>query len=240
MNYKQNMKKLIKKIIPYWLVLKYRKWNSNIKSAKFNKMNSKEIFTEIYNTNHWKSLESISGSGSESNQVNSLIQDLEKLLNDLKIKTLLDIPCGDLNWMKKINLTNIDYIGADIVEELIECNINQFKERTNFKFKVLNLINDSLPTSDIIIIRDCLVHLSYENIFKAIENIKSTNCKYLLTTTFTNHSQNYDIVTGDWRPINLQEHPFNFPNPILVINENCTEGNEVKDKAMALWEINKI
>lgn len=69
-------------------------------------------------------------------------------MNDLKIKTLLDIPCGDLNWMKKVNLSDIDYIGADIVEELIETNIDQFKERTNFKFKVLNLINDCLPTCD--------------------------------------------------------------------------------------------
>ena len=85
-----------------------------------------------------------------------------------------------------------------------------------------------------------MVHLSYENIFKAIKNIKATGCKYLLTTTFVNQQQNYDIVTGDWRPINLQEYPFNFPKPLLVINENCTEGSEVKDKAMALWEISQI
>ena len=107
-------------------------------------MNNKEIFTEIYNMNHWKSLKSISGSGSEGKQVIKLIQGLEKLLNDLKIKTLLDILFGDLNWMRKVSFSDIDYIGADIVEELI--NTNQFKERTNHKFKVLNLINDCLPT----------------------------------------------------------------------------------------------
>ena len=62
-----------------------------------------------------------------------------------------------------------------------------------------------------------------------------------MTTTFTNYHNNFDIVTGDWRRLNLQEKPFNFPNPILVINENCTEGKgKYKDKSMALWEINKI
>ena len=167
------MKKLVKKIIPYSLVLRYRRLRSAMISIKFKKMTNKDIFTEIYKTNHWRSLESISGSGSESTQAIELIQNLEKLLNDLKIKTLLDIPCGDLNWMQKVNLSNIDYVGADIVEELIESNINQFKDSSNLKFKVLNLIKDDLPLSDIIIVRDCLVHLSYENIFEAIKKHKS-------------------------------------------------------------------
>jgi hypothetical protein len=92
-----------------------------------------------------------------------------------------------------------------------------------------------------IIVRDCLVHLSYEDINSAIKNIKSSGSKYLLTTTFTNYHLNHDIVTGDWRPLNLQEKPFNFSSPILVINENCTEGNgEYKDKSMAMWDISKV
>ena len=50
-----------------------------------------------------------------------------------------------------------------------------------------------------------------------------------------------DIVTGDWRPLNLQDKPFNFPSPILIINENCTEdGGEYSDKSMALWDISKL
>lgn len=231
------MKKLFKKIIPVWLLKCYR----NMKISKFKNRSTKEVFTEIYNTNHWKSLESISGTGSEITQTKSLIKDLEKLLNDMNITSVLDIPCGDFKWMQKVDLSKIDYIGADIVEELIKSNKEQYKEKNNLKFKVLNLINDPLPKSDIIIIRDCLVHLSYEDIYNAIENIKSSGCKYLLTTTFTNHHLNSNIATGDWRRLNLQEKPFNFPYPILVIKENCTNGNgEYKDKSMSLWEISKI
>lgn len=102
------------------------------------------------------------------------------------------------------------------------------------------MITDPLPQNDLIIVRDCLVHLSYKDIYNAIKNIKSSGSKYLLTTTFTNHDLNHDIVTGDWRAINLQK-PFNFSSPLLVINENCTQGSgEYSDKAMALWEIDKI
>ena len=231
------MKELIKKFIPDLLLRFYRN-----RISKYNNKSASTVFTEIYNSNHWKSSESISGEGSEIKQTEPLINDLNKLLTEMNIATVLDLPCGDFNWMKKVDFSNIDYVGADIVEELIKINLVQNKERKNIIFKVLNLITDPLPKSDIIIVRDCLVHLSYKDINSSIKNIKSSGSKYLLTTTFTNHYQNHDIVTGDWRPLNLQEKPFNFSSPILIINENCTEGNngEYKDKSMALWDISKI
>jgi len=229
----------MKKFIPNWLLVWYRNIKKN--NSKFRNMNTKEVFTEIYNTNFWKSSESISGTGSEVKQTATLINDLDKLLSDMKIESVLDLPCGDFKWMQKVDLSKIDYVGADIVEELIMSNRNQYKERGNIKFKVLNLITDPLPKSDMIIVRDCLVHLSYEDIKNAIKNIKSSGSKYLLTTTFTNHRLNHDIVTGHWRPLNLQKEPFNFSSPIIIINENCTQDNgEFKDKSMALWDISKV
>lgn len=233
------MKKLIKKIITAWVLKWYR--NRNRQVSKFKNKPTNEVFMEIYKKNYWKSSESISGTGSELEQTKSLRKDLEKILNNMKITSILDIPCGDFKWMQKVDLSKIDYIGADIVEELIKNNKEQYKEKNNFKFIVLDLIKEPLPKSDIIIIRDCLVHFSYADIFTAINNIKSSGCKYLFTTTFTNHHLNSDITTGDWRVINLQEKPFNLPSPILLINENCTEGNgEYKDKSMALWKLSEI
>lgn len=202
-------------------------------------MSTKETFTEIYKTNFWSSNESPSGGGSELIQTKSLINDLEKLLKDMDIKSVLDIPCGDFNWMQKVDLSKINYIGADIVNELIKSNSMKFIKSPNLNFKVLNLIDDLLPQCDIVIVRDCLVHLSFEDIRNAIKNIKSSGCKYLLTTTYTNSHLNFDIITGEWRRLNLQKPPFNFPNPIFVINENCTEEYE-EDKSMALWEISKL
>lgn len=233
------MKKLMKKFIPDWLLRWYR--NRKRISSKFRNKSTNEVFTEIYSSNHWKSSESVSGTGSVIRQTETLINELNKLLTEMNIASVLDLPCGDFKWMQKVYLSKIDYVGADIVEELIKSNIRQFKEKENLKFKVLNLITDPLPKCDMIIVRDCLVHLSYKDINSAIKNIKSSGSKYLLTTTFTNYHQNHDIVTGDWRPLNLQEKPFSFSSPILVINENCTEGNgQYKDKSMALWDISKV
>ena len=40
---------------------------------------------------------------------------------------MLDIPCGDFYWMKEVDLKDIEYIGADIVDELIKKNNDKFK-----------------------------------------------------------------------------------------------------------------
>jgi hypothetical protein len=233
------MKKIIQNIVPAPLLRGYKA--ITMRFSRFKNMDTKEVFTAIYNTNDWKSQESISGVGSEIRQTESLIKDLGKLFKDLNTNSLLDIPCGDFKWMQEVDLSEIHYTGADIVEELIEKNKKDHKNKSNIEFKVLDLINGPLPKSDVIIVRDCFVHLSFADIFKALENIRSSGCKYLLTTTFPEHRVNYNITTGEWRTINLEKKPFNFQTPLLVINENCTEYNgKYKDKSMALWEVSEI
>lgn len=231
------MKETIEKIVPVWIL----KWYRDLKVSKFKNRSAEDVFTEIYKTNRWKSSESISGEGSELKQVETLIKELDSLIVNLNISSILDIPCGDFNWMQHVNLSTVNYTGADIVNELIESNIEKFKDYENVNFMVLDLINNELPKKDLIIIRDCLVHLSYEHIFKSIESVKKSGSKYLFTTTYPNHNTNLDIITGDWRRLNLMQPPFNFPDPLLIINENCTESNgRYADKSMVLWDISKL
>lgn len=71
--------------------------------------------------------------------------------------------------------------------------------------------------------------------------MKASKSKYLLTTTFTNRKRNMNIKTGNWRPLNLEIEPIHFPKPILLISENCTEGNMAyTDKSLGLWELDKL
>lgn len=234
------MKKKLKKILFKILPAPVKVWHEKRRfdPERFKGMNVQEVFTDIYKTNHWHSSESISGPGSELKQTAVLINALNILLAEKDIRSILDIPCGDFNWMRNVEMKNISYIGADIVEELIRENQRKYSTDT-VHFDVLNLITDKLPKADIIIVRDCLVHLPFESIYHSIRNIKSSGSTYLLTTTFPEHSVNYDVRTGEWRPLNLQLKPFNFPEPLLIINEGFADV-EFKDKSMALWEIDKI
>ena len=61
---------------------------------------------------------------------------------------------------------------------------------------------------------------------------------YLLTTIYTDRSDNKDIVTGQWRPLNLLAAPFELPEPLECINEGSTERNGIyADKSLLLWRI---
>jgi hypothetical protein len=142
--------------------------------------------------------------------------------------------------MKFVDLEYVHYIGSDVVDEIIENNNKKFK-RPNIEFKVLDLINDNLPKVDLIIVRDCFIHFSLENINTALSNLKKSGSKYLLTTSFMDCQVNYNIITGSYRKINLLKNPFNFSNPLLIINEKCTEGEGVnEDKSLVLFDLKNI
>ena len=196
----------------------------------------KDIFTHFYHSNYWRGKESKSGTGSSLEQTQELINKLDKLFLKLNISTILDIPCGDFNWMKHLPLKNYHYLGADIVEEIIESNLQTYKS-DNVDFSVLDITTDSFPDVDIILVRDCLVHFPFDYIYKTFENLKKQNYKYILMTSFTARPHNTDLFhVGEWRPLNMEEAPFNLPKPSETLNENCTEENSTfSDKSMCLW-----
>jgi hypothetical protein len=53
--------------------------------------------------------------------------------------------------------------------------------------------------------------------------------------------RNTDIKTGDWRPLNLEIEPFNFPKPNLLLSEYRYKGKMAyTDKSLGLWELDTI
>lgn len=198
-------------------------------------MSLRETFTEIFQKNLWASPESVSGGGSEMQNTEVIRRELPYLLQKFGIKSILDIPCGDWNWMKSVDLCGASYIGADIVPDLIERNKANYQ---NVDFRVLDLTSDSLPKVDLIFTRDCLGHLSNDNVSKAIRNCQESGSKYLLATSFTKWDNNPDIQNGGWKCINLMIPPFQL-NPIYLINEDCKEGYpHYNDKCMILFQLN--
>jgi hypothetical protein len=200
----------------------------------------KDVFTNIYKKNLWGGAESISGPGSSLVETRQLIRRLPFLIKHFQIKKIIDAPCGDFNWMKELYMNFDSYIGIDIVEDIIKNNKRKYFAK-NVHFYNYDITKDPLPTADLILCRDCLVHFSFEDAQLAINNFKSSGSKYLLTTTFFNHKRNTNINTGNWYPINLEIEPFNFPKPILYISENSREnGKEYMDKSLGLWELEKL
>jgi Methyltransferase domain len=194
-----------------------------------------ETFKQIYHTNLWNGNDSASGNGSDLTQTREIAKHLPFLIKEFKIKTFLDLPCGDFNWLSRVELGIEQYIGGDIVAEIIQMNRQSYSDDTH-RFMKLDITKDDLPEVDLIFCRDCLVHLSYEDIKRVFSNIKNSGITYILMTTFPDFSPNHDIISGDWRPLNLEIAPFNLPKPVRVINEKCREGGGVfADKSLGLW-----
>ncbi|MDO6597675.1 class I SAM-dependent methyltransferase [Oceanihabitans sp. 2_MG-2023] len=210
------------------------------KASKKKKQSAKEVFTNIKDSNHWSSVESVSGDGSELSVTIDLRNGLEEIIKEKKIKSILDIPCGDFNWMKEVDLHGVNYTGGDIVSSLILKNKEQFS-KSNITFADLDLITSQLPQVDLVFCRDCLVHLSYKDIYKALKNIKSSKSKYVLLTSFVKTEKNKDILTGEWRKLNLEAAPFFLGEPLHIIDEKYFK-KEMKyaDKSMCLWRVEDI
>lgn len=201
------------------------------------RLSSEETFQLIHERNLWNGPDSVSGAGASRSQTDSLQVELPLLLKALNVRVLLDLPCGDFGWMQNVDLPIETYIGGDLVDALIADNRRRFGNEHHL-FMNLDVTRDKLPKADLLFCRDCLVHLSFEDIFRALDNIRRSSIPYVLTTTFPECHRNEDITTGDWRLLNLEEPPFNLPAPRHLINEGCTEGEGMyRDKSLGLWTL---
>ncbi len=195
-------------------------------------------FDRIFRRNLWGAA-SRSGIGSELASTASLREQLPGFLATLRVRSLLDVPCGDFSWLSTVDLP-ADYVGADIVADLVAANERRFGGPGR-RFVRLDLTTDPLPRADLVLSRDCLVHLSFGNIGRALANIRQSGADYLLTTTFLEHDENRDVEDGDWRLLNLERPPFSLPAPDAVLVEGCTEGEGAyADKALGLWRVSRL
>ena len=217
--------------------IKYKAFQNRVLFLKSNE----DRFTWIYKNNYWSSSESRSGTGSTLKYTENLRKELPNLFRQYSIQKVFDAPCGDFNWMKHL-LPSVDvhYIGGDIVKPLVEdLNINHKSEKVSFIH--FDLIKDTPPQVDLMICRDCLFHLSFEDTKAVIENFIKSKSSYLLTTTHININNlfaNKDISTGDFRCIDLFSSPYNFPHdPLYTIDDWIAPDPE---RQMCLWSREQI
>lgn len=191
-------------------------------------------FTDIYLNNSWADAESVSGRGSTHARTVVIRRELRALLASVGAKSLLDAPCGDFNWMQHVDLGEVEYLGADVVRQLIARNRLMYGG-VGRDFVVLDITRDEVPRADVILCRDCFIHLSSNHIRGAITNFKKSNSTFLLATTHTTVCENTDIASGEGRYVNLQLPPYNFPEPLRLITESHELG-----KSLGMWRLEDL
>ena len=181
------------------------------------------------------STESLSGPGSNLDATKKLRPRLADMLRRLGVRSLVDAPCGDMNWMRHLNYPLEKFIGVDVAPFLIEkLRAQQFPP--GYHFQVGNIVTDILPTADAVFCRDCLVHLPFEAVLRVRDLWKAAGFKFMLVTTFAQKTANEDIPFGSWRPLNMEIAPFHWQNPIATVFEGYEEP-PYQDKAIGVWAL---
>jgi len=180
--------------------------------------------------------ESVSGYGSSMKNTREIRAALPIIFSTYSIKSMIDMPCGDWNWMQHVDLTGIDYLGLDIVPDMIAHHDGSFDQR----FKVHDAVVDSLPYADMLLCRDFLFHIPFKQGMQVMQHIRDAGIKYLLATTFPD-APVYDVIEDAcirWRKVDMMSEPYNLPDPLYVVQEN--NSSACQGRQVCLWSLKDI
>ncbi|REK10707.1 MAG: class I SAM-dependent methyltransferase [Acidobacteria bacterium] len=202
----------------------------------------RERFSRIYRENSWGDDESVSGAGSSRDETASTLQALEGLVASEGWSSLVDVGCGDFNWMSQYSPPpGFRYTGVDIVEELIASNRERFSASHPWaSFQVCDVVQAPPPAADALLCRDVLYHLSFEDALRAISNCVASGAAHLALTSHPGVARNRDIPTGSFEFQNLLLPPFSLPDPVRRIpdafgEELCLWRRQDLDAVVAGW-----
>lgn len=169
----------------------------------------RNVFDKIYRGNHWASVESRSGVGSEADFATAYRSRLRDCLTGLGVKRIFDAPCGDLNWIGPLTSDGaFDYLGGDISKTLVH---DVKKRHPNLQVQIFDICEDAFPTADVWHCRDCLFHLPFEDIRNALANFSRSNIPYALITTHRSMlHRNLDVPLGGFRYLDLERPPISL------------------------------
>ncbi len=172
------------------------------------------------------------GYGSTLEYTAGIRESLPLLLHALDVRTLLDAPCGDCNWISKVKLGIQHYIGCELDEDIFQLAIEAEIYAGRKSLYLLDVTRDVLPPSDMVLCRDFFQHIPTEKIFRTIDNIKRSGARWLLATSHTNQENREIAHEGHFRPVNLQRKPFSFPYPTMSI----VDGNNI----LGAWPVHSL
>lgn len=174
-------------------------------------MPAEKIFSSIYANNDW-----ICGSGEGSTPANTMQyrQYLQKFLSEKGIRTVVDFGCGDWQFCRLMDWSNVRYLGIDIVPAIIRKNRQAFG-REHISFIHAEAWDSPLPAADLLIVKDVLQHWPIAMIQSFLRTIDSF--RYALITNCTEPATNSECGLGGYRGIDLLAAPFHVAcSPVLT------------------------
>lgn len=200
----------------------------------------RDAFQQYAVENLWRDPESKSGPGSTLDATVNLRYHLGKFLRVGQIRSMIDAPCGDFNWMKAVEFPDdFRYIGGEIATALVEENRRRYEAR-NRSFIEFDITTTPFPLVDVWFCRDCLFHLPYAYILKALRNFHASKISWIMTSQHLNTTnwKNSDIPMAGFRWIDLYSEPFYFPRDVKYQIADYVFNNGQRE--MTMWTREQI
>jgi hypothetical protein len=191
------------------------------------------IFSQIYANGAWvmrENQDSLSGVGSTQVATRELSTQLSDFLREVACRRLVDIGCGDFNWMHTVQ-GDFDYLGVDVVPQVIEQNTALYANGRR-RFSCADATRGPIETGDVAICREVLFHLSFKDGLKLLRNVRAAGFKHVLFTTDNSVWFNSDIRSGDFRRINLLRSPY----ALLAPSRELADDKVSRGRALAVWQ----
>lgn len=190
---------------------------------------------------------SVNGPGSSMGCTTGLRKELPQLLRDYQVQTMLDAPCGDLNWIRATDLSFLhSYIGMDVESRIIKDLKTAFHTQPGYAFVCTNLLTrKKYPQVDLILCRDFFSHITTEHITNVLNKFKDSGSTYLLASNYPDASNEFDYHPEQYpwigyleREHDLEAEPF-ILEKIDSIPEQSAPGGVLRSKhELALFKMN--
>ncbi|HUF74325.1 MAG TPA: class I SAM-dependent methyltransferase [Gammaproteobacteria bacterium] len=182
------------------------------------------IFRDIYAKGQWgkRGKEFFSGLGSIGTHVGPYVGYVSEFVRTNGIEAIVDLGCGDFRVASQIDLGRANYLGCDIVEELIARNTASFGN-DKISFGSLDIVTDDLPDGDLCLVRQVFQHLSNGDILRSL--VKLSAYRFVLITDELGPASarpNLDIEafrgtrTDFGSGLYYDQPPFNLPVEVVL------------------------
>jgi 2-polyprenyl-3-methyl-5-hydroxy-6-metoxy-1,4-benzoquinol methylase len=198
-------------------------------------MLNEDIFTRIFESNGWGSIETPSGPGSTIDACSGIITKLPFWIDLHSIQTIVDLGCGDFHWMSQVDLGSVEYYGYDIVKEAVD-SASRYAA-SNITFVQADVLKTHIPAADLVICKDVLIHLPDSEVLTLLESIRSSGSRLLASTTSPgwNNLFRHGLKAGEFAPLDLEAEPFSLGAPLDYVAVPHKDGNPAK--FLALWSL---
>jgi SAM-dependent methyltransferase len=168
------------------------------------------VFTEIYRNNSWGEG---SGPGAKPAATRTYRQALQRLLETRRVRSVVDVGCGDWASSQFIDWKHATYHGVDVVDTVIQANTQKYARR-GVTFECVDALDHYLwPPADLLLCKDVLQHWPIASIRYFCANVIPRYPLALVTNdiaspSLTEQDVNAEIMVGGWRTLDLEAAPF--------------------------------